>query len=157
MKKSPTRPDSIPQDLSEFLVAGKQLEYDTELCEAGRVVLHHAKQLKVAPIFIDSEGSPLYDEDPNAGIHGYYAVPALSLIARCENYDPDGILIWLPDQSCYGTWDCDHWDVLTFGSAKWLDIVKDPLPFINAQWKREVECEYLVPWNTYEFKKGRPW
>ena len=157
MKNRSTRPETIPNDLWEFLVAGKQLDYSVELCEAGKVVLQAPGRLTVEPVFIDSEGSPLDSVDPNAGVKGYYAVPAISLLASCENFDPEGILIWLPDQSCYGTWDCDHWDVFTFGSVTWMEIVRDPVPFINAQWKHEIECEYLIPWDRYEFKKGRPW
>jgi hypothetical protein len=47
--------------------------------------------------------------------------------------------------------------VFTFPGVSWSDIAADPLPFLNAQWEREVECEELEPWERYEFKPGMPW
>jgi hypothetical protein len=147
----------IPPDLTDFLHAGKQLEYDTALCEAGVIVLKSPDELSVSDVYVDSEESPLRDSDPNAGVEGYYAVPAVSLVAECEGYDPDGILIWLPDYSLYGTWDSDHWDVLVFPQVAWSDIVGNPVPYLNALWEHGVECEYLAPWGRHEFNRGRPW
>jgi hypothetical protein len=146
----------IPPDLADFLRAGKQLEYDAALCEAGKVALKSYDELSVSDVYVDSEESPLRAADPNAGVTGYYSVPAVSLVAECEGYDPEGIMIWLPDYSLYGTWDSDHWDVLVFPHATWSDIVRDPVPFLNAQWE-DGFGEYLAPWERYEFRKGRPW
>jgi hypothetical protein len=153
----PRKTTSIPDDLREFLTRKKQLRYNLRLCETGKVTLKRLEDLRLDSIYIDSEGSPHSELDPNKGREGYYAVPAVSLIAKCQHYDPDGILVWLPDQSCYGTWDNDHWDVLIFPKVSWTEIVKDPVPFINAQWKRGVACEYLTPWERYEFHDGKPW
>lgn len=147
----------IPSDLREYLSREKHFEYNAEECVAGKITLKRLRSLRIKPIYIDSENSPLEQSDPNAGKRGYYEVPAVSLLAGCEGYDPEGILVWLPDQSSYGTWDNDHWDVLVFLNVNWTDIVRDPVPFINAQWRHGTPFEYLVPWNQYEFKPGRPW
>ncbi len=147
----------LPPDLREYLTRENHLEYDAEDCEAGRITLKRLRSLRIKDIYVDSENSPLEESDPNAGKRGYYAISAVSLLASCEGYDPEGILVWLPDQSTFGTWDNDHWDVLVFPNVSWTDIVKDPVPFINAQWRHGVPFEYLVPWPKYEFKLGRPW
>ena len=147
----------IPHDLADFLHAGKQLEYNAALCEAGKVVLKSLDELFVSDVYVDSEESPLHDSDPSADVKGYYAVPAVSLVAECEGYDPEGILIWLPDYSLYGTWDSDHWDVLVFPNVTWSDVVDNPVAFLNAQWEHGVVCEYLAPWEKCEFREGRPW
>jgi len=51
----------------------------------------------------------------------------------------------------------DHWVLLVFRGASWDDIVKDPLPYLNAQWD-DAKClgSYIEPWKSYEFKPGRP-
>ena len=147
----------VPDDLRNFLQLGQQLTYDPKQCEAGSLTLKRLPDLLIEEVYIDSENSPLQESDPNAGREGYYSIPAVSLIDSCEGYDPEGILVWLPDQRCYGTWDNDHWDVLIFPDLTWTDIVADPVPFINAQWRGEVNFEYLKPWPRYEFKQGRPW
>jgi hypothetical protein len=147
----------LPHDLQEFLGKKKKLEYDVEECVAGKIALKRLDKLCIEPIYVDSENSPLEELDPNAGKRGYYAIPAVSLLSKCQGFDPEGILVWLPDQLSYGTWDNDHWDVLVFPDVTWTDIVRDPVPFINAQWKHGVPLEYLAPWDRYQFKEGRPW
>ncbi len=105
---------NLPEDFVIFLKSNKQLKYDPEQCEAGRITLLKLNQLSITEIFIDSVESPLAKTDPNSGKKGYYSVPAINLIADCEGYDPEGILIWLPELELFGTWDNDHWDILVF-------------------------------------------
>jgi hypothetical protein len=97
----------LPKDLVAFLRSGRQLEYDAEKCEAGRVVLKNVEQLTVSDVYVGSEESP--SDDSNASVSGYYAIPSVSLLAECDaSYDPEGILMWLPDQRRFGTWDDSH-------------------------------------------------
>jgi len=148
----------LPQDLIDFLQANKTLDYDSAECEAGLITLLPVNQLSLGEVYVDSRGSPLIKTDPHAGEEGYYSIPAVNLVAACEGYDPEGILIWLPEQELFGTWDCDHWDVRVFPGANWTDIMDDPVKYINAQWKPdEVENEYFIPWPKYPFNKGLPW
>jgi len=149
---------NLPQDLITFLQTNKTLKYDPVECEAGLITLFPVSELTLGEVYIDSEASPLIKTDPRAGEKGYYSVPAVNLVADCEGYDPEGILIWLPEQELFGTWDCDHWDVRVFADVKWTDIVNDPVKYINAQWSPDrVDNEYLIPWPKYSFYKGRPW
>jgi hypothetical protein len=148
----------IPEDLGDYLKSKKQLEYDASQCVPGQISLLEYETLEIGEVYIDSEESPLIKTDPHAGEIGYYAVPAVNLVADCDGFDPDGILIWLPDQKCYGTWDCDHYDVLVFPHATWTEILANPLVYINAQWKPQgVLCQYFVPFPKYPFHAGRPW
>ena len=149
---------NLPQDLIDFLRNKKRLRYDYALCQAGKIKLKNIHDLSIEDVYVDSEESPLSKDDPNAGKKGYYAVPAISLVAECQGYDPDGILVWVPDISMFGSWDCDHWDLLVFPNITWTQIAANPLPFINAQWQPHiVSCEFFAPWNIYEFTKGKPW
>jgi hypothetical protein len=148
---------NLPQDLIDFLKSGKQLEYDIEACEAGRVKLKHLEQLFIEDFQVDSENSPLADFDPNAGEKGYYAVSGVSLLAEAEDYDPSGILLWLPQSRVFATWDCDHWNLLGFPGVNWRQIVNNPLPYLNAQWRKskEIKVMYLAAWENYPFHIGR--
>ena len=76
-------------------------------------------------------------------------------MADAEGYDPEGILLWIPSLTTFGSWDNDHWDLIVFAGASWEDIVSDPPRFLNAQW--DAGGEYLRPWeHGFEWKPGRP-
>src|SRR5262249_59832368 len=95
--------------------------------------------------------------DPKAGERGYYAIPAVSLSGECKHYDPDFILLWLPREKLFGTWDNDHWVLKVFREANWADIVASPGGYINSQWDADDKVgSQFVPWPQYEFKSGRP-
>ncbi len=100
---------SLPDDAVEFLRAGRQFEYDASRVEAGEVKLKRLEELSLGEVWIGTD----IDGDQHAGDDGYYAIPAVSLIGECKAYDPDFILLWLPQERLFGTWDCDHW-VLRF-------------------------------------------
>jgi hypothetical protein len=97
--------ESLPSDLVDFLKSGRRLEYDASETEPGAVGLNRLEELKEGEIWIGTDAP----EDPNNEKEGYYAVPAVSLSGECDGYDPEFILLWLPDQKKFGSWDCDHW------------------------------------------------
>ncbi len=148
----------LPKDLIDFLKSGKELEYDADKCEPGQISLLPFDELTIGEVYVNSEESPLAEKDPHSGEKGYYSVTVVNLVSDCDGYDPEGILIWLPEQKIFGTWDSDHWDILVFPNASWLDIVSDPAKYINAQWAPDdVEYEYFEPFPKYPFKTGKPW
>jgi len=148
----------LPKDLVDFLKSGKELEYDAGKCEPGQISLLSVDELTISEMYVDSEESPLAKKDLHAGVEGYYPVPAVNLVADCDGYEPEGILIWLPDQKVFGTWDSDHWDILVFPNTTWSDIASNPTIYINAQWEPDgVKCEYFEPFPKYPFKTGKPW
>jgi len=95
---------------------------------------------------------PWLEDDPHQE-EGYYSVPAVNLVAACDGYDPDGILIWLPDEGLFGTWQSDFLSISFFPGVSWSDIVVDPIRFIN----RAIgigECdimEEMKPWPKHPF------
>ena len=94
--------------------------------------------------------------DPHAGESGYYAIPAVNLVADAEGYEPEYILLWLPNEQAYGTWDTDHAELLVFPDVSWTDIAADPLPFVAAQWDGPEPGVPFVPYPKYPYKPGRP-
>lgn len=143
---------TLPSDLNAFLKSGGKLSYDPEDAEPGMVTLLPVGKHKTGEIFVNNG----YEGDPHGDDDGCYVVTAVILVKSCEAYPPEYILLWLPDTKEYGTWDCDHSELRTFGKAKWPDIVADPLPYINAQWyPDEVAVEVVNPWNFFRFRKGQ--
>jgi hypothetical protein len=143
----------LPESTAEFLCTGKQLEYDAAQCEAGRVGLKRLDQLSLGEVWIGTES----ESDPHRDERGYYAVPAVSLSGECASYSPEFILLWLPEDRLFGTWDCDHWILTVFPDATWEDIVSDPLPYLNSQWDPGAGGGVpFQPWAKYKFRPGRP-
>ena len=143
----------LPPDLVEFLRSGRSLNYDPTEAEPGAVVMRTCPPL--ITLWVDSSDRPWHASDPHAGEVGYYAVPVVDLIADCEGFDPAGVLVWIPREQAFGTWDADHWDLIVFRDVLWSHIEADPIPYLNAQWTGDVG-KLLVPVNTYEFVQGRP-
>ena len=149
---------NLPADLVEFLQAGKQPEYDPATCEAGAITLLPIDQLKVEffPMICRSS------EDPHTGEGGCYLVRGVSLVASCENYDPAGLLLWLPLDERYALWDSSHATLAVFGpEVNWSQIVSDLPRHINAHWrlKSTAPVSDFTPWVRHSYNPeqiGRP-
>ncbi len=141
-------------DLVAFLDSGRQLEYAPADCEAGAVTLLPRSALQLRTFGAHCGGTPHEDNDPHDG-PGVYLVPGVDLVASCTgDYDPEGLLIWLPGERRYGVWDADHDYLLVFGPAvSWSQVAGSPAQYINAQWAFEgsdrAPVEFLVPWPRY--------
>ena len=148
-----TAPDKLklPDELLTFLSAG-DLKLDSANSEAGVVTLHPISDLQLGIVNVDSDESPLSKDDPNAGKSGSYEVPAVSLTADCDGYAPEGILVWLPNEKVFGSWDCDHYDLYVFSGATWTDIAGNPVDYIDTQWDSDRKVgKYFKPDPKYSF------
>jgi hypothetical protein len=150
----------LPDDLREFLDCGRQLSYAFNECEAGRITLLSLELLKLELFPTDVDNGPLDNSaDPHHGQLGCYLVPAVSLVAECDGYDPGGLLLWIPSEASFGTWDSSHTLIEAFDpSVSWAEIASDPLPHINSFWgeERVGGLAPLVPWPRYEYDPGQP-
>jgi hypothetical protein len=146
----------LPHDLIAFLNAGGELAYDPEECDAGRVELVSLPALRLQHFPYDPEGTPLVTSDPLAAAVGCYLVPGVSLIATSEDYNPVGLLLWLPDERRYGTWDDSHNEIRIFGErVSWARIAANPARCLNLAIVMEDDEEFpqelLVPSPRYRF------
>jgi len=134
----------LPMDLIDFLEHNKSLCYNERKCRVGRVELVSIESLFFGRVYVNpSEESQK---------KGYYTISAVDLVAECEGYDAWGILLWLPDLHMFGAWDIDHRLLRVFPKAKWSDIVKKPIKYLNALWEPEqVENMVFVPNNKFTF------
>lgn len=148
---------NLPDDLVRFLKAGKQLEYDPQSCEAGAVTLVPFDQLKIELFPMDCQSTEVANKDPHKGELGCYLVEAVNLTAACsDGYDGVGLLLWLPRDNRYATWDSSHDYIGVFGpKVKWSDIVTAPAQHINAQWEGafedSVRSSSLSPWLHHRY------
>jgi hypothetical protein len=151
---------NLPQDLTDYLKQRRQLEYDAAECEAGSITLLPLARLQIKLFPTDVDNGPIdNNDDPHCGEMGCYLIPAVSLAEECENFDAEGLLLWLPEESCFGTWDADHTLVEVFSpSVKWSDIADDPLSYVNSFWSddRAGGLAPLVPWPKYEYDPDQP-
>lgn len=141
---------NLPADLVEYLQQGAQPDYDPAQCEAGVVKLLPLEKLKVE-YFPMSPDTP---DDPHAGEYGSYLVIGVSLLAECEGYRPDGLLLWLPLDGRYGTWDGEHETLQVFDvDVNWSEISKDLPRYINSQWGLDGSAPIsgLVPWGRHPY------
>jgi hypothetical protein len=145
----------LPADLSQFLAAGKQLEYDPDTCEAGAVTLLPLSELKLERFPVETSGSPFFEQDPHHPEVNSYLVLGVNLVAGCDDYEPVGLLLWLPVEKRYGIWDSSHCGISTFGpDVTWERIAVEPARHINAGWQSgdpdafpdAPPMEDLVPW-----------
>lgn len=137
---------NIEKSLENYLLSGNQLCYDFSKAEPGEVRLCSLGELKLGVVWVSPENG-----------EGYYEMPAISLTNYCEAYDPEFILLWLPNEQVYGSWDCDHWELIVFEGASWKDITEDPLLYLNAQWdSRTPVLTKILPTSKYELKQGTP-
>ncbi|WP_020472845.1 hypothetical protein [Zavarzinella formosa] len=148
---------AVPEDLQAFLRNRKKLKYDTSECEPGQIKLLPLSKLKVGMVWINTCPKKKPQGDPHAGEDGHYAIPAVDLVADAEGYDPQFILLWLPTEEQYGTWDSDHAELFVFPGVTWTDIAADPLPYVNAQWDGPDESTRVTPYPKYPYRPGRPY
>lgn len=143
---------SLPEDLMAFLKSGKMLAYDSARCEPGRITLLEPGKHQIGEVYVNNA----HEGDPHTQDDGCYVVRAVNLVDSCEGYSPEYILLWLPDTNEYGTWDCDHYELMVFPKVLWANIVEDPLRYINAQWYRgDASVEVTAPWKQYPFRMGQ--
>lgn len=134
------KPLNLPEDLRGFLADDKQLDYYPSDCEPGVVQLLPLDRLalQLFPMYTDSDsmtGENLNAADPHRGENGYYPVKGVNLVGECANYEPCGLLMWLPREGCYGIWDSTHWHISEFRSDQtWSQIAADPAAYLDAGW-----------------------
>lgn len=144
----------VPADLWTFLATGGQLRYDPDHTEAGQIHLHSAQDLRVGHIYVAAH-SP---QDPNLNESGVYRIPAISLVASCEHYEPDHLLTYLPFEQSFAVFDGDHARVTVFPGASWADILCSPTDYLNSLWSQSPAVQVLRDehpwWERYVFFKG---
>lgn len=126
----------LPDDCFEFLGEGKQLWFDVEECEAGPVQLRSTDELKLERLPVETYPNTFREEDPLLNKEGFYNESGFYSILAVPLTQGDrvsySILLWLPLEKVFATYDDDHHDLLLFHNTTWPQIVADPLKCLNA-------------------------
>ncbi len=121
--------NKLPSDLVSHLRNSDSLVISMEEGEVRRAELLSIDELKLDRFLVESEE---YGDEGEAvaskEFEGY------SLLKDADGYEPDGVLVWLPELKEYGAWDCDHLTLITFQDVTWTEIIAAPTWFINGQW-----------------------
>jgi len=156
-----TPPLRLPADLVEFLAGGLQLEYDPAECEAGAVTLLPLAALRPERFPVETGNLANHKDDPHHPGVNSYLVLGVNLTAACSgDYNPVGLLLWLPLERRYGIWDCSHCGIQVFdANVTWADIVAAPARYLNAGWSgmdpASPPVEDLVPWPNHPYGDGQ--
>ena len=137
---------SLQIELREYLSNPENLIIKLDAGELMSVRLHALDQVPLTMFDVNSSelfmNRPLKnDPEETREYQGF------DLVADCEDYQPEGIMIWFPEWQRFGSWDCDHHTIMTFPHAQWADIVKAPTWYFNGQWYPDkIEHEEVNPW-----------
>lgn len=144
---------SLPADALAFLASGKEFTYAPETCEAGAVTLLAADLLRTQYFPMDCQSTDVAEDDPHQDELGCYLVQGIDLIASSTGgYEGTGLLLWLPREARYATWDSSHQVIVVFDAdVTWAKIAEAPAQHINSQWgdmfEDSVAVTCLEPWN----------
>jgi hypothetical protein len=121
------------------------------------VALVPLSELKLERFPVETSGSEFFKQDPNYPRVNSYLVLGVNLTADCDGgYDAVGLLLWLPIERRYATWDSSHCTIRLFGpDVTWTKIAAAPVPHINAQWTDidplSPPVTDLVPWHDHPY------
>ena len=125
----------VYSELEAFLKKGLSLKYEISQSECGQLTLKNYSDLTEEIIEVELEEDHYSSvEQLKNGPYGHYKITAVNLIESCQAYFPDHIILWLPHEESFGTFDTDHSRLSIFENIEWSHITKNPLPYINSQW-----------------------
>lgn len=142
----------IPIDLRNFLCefSAEEIKCEGANCshyEIDRLSVYHPEDLFMHQYELDT-----YEYFNTYGEKGKlpkqrYTISGVPLVASCDDYDPEGILIYFPQYKKYGTWDPDHLIIGLYPSDSWESIKNDLFLYVNSLWfPGKVPMSLLRPW-----------
>jgi len=152
----------IHPELREFLSAnaGQRITFDRKTqpdIEVDTVEFFEPADLKLSKFTIDTCEYYLNYGESGDDPELEYNIEGIDLIRDCNDYDPEGILIYFPEFHEFGFWDCDHLIIKMFQNIDWPIIESNLCRYINAQWYPQLVDHYLLrPWADERCKKIKP-
>jgi hypothetical protein len=143
---------SIPQDLLNFLSEPANREMTLPEGEVRRLTLFAPDELKPQKFIVNSSelhlNGPLEtDPEEQREYEGY------PLVRKCNDYLPEGVLVWFPEFNAYGSADTGHERIIIYPGIIWSDIIRESTWYINGQWYPErVAHQEVNPW--FDSKSG---
>lgn len=105
---------------------------------------------------VETSGEAFFKDAPNFPGVKSYLVLGVDLVASCnDNYEPAGLLLWLPIERRYAAWDSSHCTIDVFAEeVTWERIAADPVPHLEASCGGDgidPPFKRLVPWLSHPY------
>jgi hypothetical protein len=120
--------DELPDDLVKFLRTDRYVKYDASACEIGSFALRALDEVEEIELAVSAE-----EGDAVCVMRG------LDLLKWCQEYDPHGMLVYIPSLRKYGSYDGDKKSLITYRGMSWSEFLADPVRYINAGWFEDQE------------------
>jgi hypothetical protein len=120
--------DELPDDLVKFLWLDRDVKYDASKCEIGVFTFRTLDEVEEIELIVSAEES-----DAVCVMRG------LDLLRSCEEYDPRGMLVYIPSLRKYGSYDREKKSLITYRDMSWSDFLANPTRYINASWFEDDE------------------
>jgi len=152
----------IPDGLVQFLQKHSREKIECDEATKGNVEISwfstfSPEELRITAFEIDTYEYHLNYGEPGQDPELRYGVTGIDLINGCEGYDPEGILIYFPQFSEFGSLDCDHAIIIMYPDASWETIRDNLFNYVNAQWYPDRVNHYLLrPWADDRCKGLKP-
>lgn len=163
---------SFPEDaLQYFLDQEIAAEFESqEYYDIQNICLFPFSEIKTTEIGLSTweyRVNHAIKDDPNIGSDGYYWIEMLDLIREVNDYECDGLLVWIPEIKQFGTCDCDHGVIYIFKDIGWTEILENLFTYVNTQWiyngeiakslKKQYQIfdiyDYCNPWEIWTFNE----
>jgi hypothetical protein len=120
--------DELPDDLVAFLKTDRRLRYDAQACEIGVFTLRTLDEVQEIELTVSAEQG-----------EAACVMRGLDLLKSCEEYDPRGMLVYIPSLRKYGSYDSEKQSLVTYRGMSWSDFLANPTRYINAAWFEDEE------------------
>ena len=146
----------LPKKCQQYLQANKDIIIDlkNKPSEIEKVVFFSPNELTSDYQIIDTYEYFLNYEEFKENPKVQYHIPAINLVKEDaeDNYESDGLLVWLPSLKCFGSFDIDHCIGYVFLNIAWSKIESNLGHFINTQWDPKSSKNILFkPWKEQGF------
>lgn len=158
----------FPQEMLNYLAVTANLFKSIEGGQEGPTIieLRAASNLNTIDVEFWAEDThtaitkDFFNNDPNReNDDKMYRFTGIDLVRQNDLYPSEGLLIWIPELTKFGTYDPEHQNLVVFPDAKPKDIFGNFGKYIAAQWQYGndylVKCgniyDYYEPWKYFEF------
>ncbi len=152
----------IPDGLVQFLEKHSKERIECDPAIKGNVEVDWfttfaPEELCITTFEIDTYEYHLNHDEPGEDPELRYGITGIDLINGCGEYNPEGILIYFPQFSEFGSWDCDHAIITMYPDASWETIRDNLFNYVNGQWYPDRVNQYLLrPWADDRCKDLKP-
>lgn len=147
---------NVPDDAVAFATQLPQ-QLETEHYGTVRFFAHEELKVQWFPCDVENVEDNFNDDDPNKGKFGVYLIPAVSFVQTCDEMNPEGLLLWLVEETCFGFWDSSHHVVYLAECDDETKILRNIEQVLYSSEGGPTPlgfCQVLEPWPTHRYHRS---